>query len=150
MKEKIKFIIIVLVFVLLLISISIFMKNKTTVTINNNEMENQSNNKYKSNVIEVTRENFEEEVLNSDKKVLIDFYATWCEPCKQLSPIIDKVSLEATNVKFVRIDVDKNEQLSYVYRIQYMPTLIVVENGNEINRSIGLIDKNSILELIEK
>ena len=150
MKEKIKFIIIVLLFVLLLISISIFMKNKTTVTINNNEMENQSNNKYKSNVIEVTRENFEEEVLNSDKKVLIDFYATWCEPCKQLSPIIDKVSLEATNVKFVRIDVDKNEQLSYVYRIQYMPTLIVVENGNEINRSIGLIDKNSILELIEK
>lgn len=150
MKEKIKFIIIVLVFVLLLISISIFMKNKTTVTINNNEMENQSNNKYKSNVIEVTRENFEKEVLNSDKKVLIDFYATWCEPCKQLSPIIDKVSLEATNVKFVRIDVDKNEQLSYVYRIQYMPTLIVVENGNEINRSIGLIDKNSILELIEK
>ena len=150
MKEKIKFIIIVLVFVLLLISISIFMKNKTTVTINNNEMENKSNNKYKSNVIEVTRENFEEEVLNSDKKVLIDFYATWCEPCKQLSPIIDKVSLEATNVKFVRIDVDKNEQLSYVYRIQYMPTLIVVENGNEINRSIGLIDKNSILELIEK
>ncbi len=150
MKEKIKFIIIVLVFVLLLISISIFMKNKTTVTINNNEMENQSNNKYKSNVIEVTRENFEEEVLNSDKKVLIDFYATWCEPCKQLSPIIDKVSLEATNVKFVRIDVDKNEQLSYAYGIQYMPTLIVVENGNEINRSIGLIDKNSILELIEK
>ena len=150
MKEKTKLIILILVFVLLLILINNFMKDKSTNIIADNEKSKQSNNTAESNVIDVYEENFEKEVLNSDKRVLIDFYATWCGPCKQLSPIIDKVSLETENIKFVRIDVDKNEELSTKYGIQYMPTLVLIDNGKEVDRSIGLIDKDSLLKFIGK
>ncbi len=152
MKEKIKLIVLIIIFILFLICINTFMKNKTDSIIDRSKVLEQEKNSTinKNEIIEVIEENFDEEVLNSDKKVLIDFYATWCEPCKQLSPIIDIVSSEIEDVKFVRIDVDKNKELSYKYQIQYMPTLIVIENGNEINRSVGLINKDSIKKLIGK
>ena len=152
MKEKIKLIVLIIIFILFLICINTFMKNKTDSIIDRSKVLEQEKNSTinKNEIIEVVEENFDEEVLNSDKKVLIDFYATWCEPCKQLSPIIDIVSSEIEDVKFVRIDVDKNKELSYKYQIQYMPTLIVIENGNEINRSVGLINKDSIKKLIGK
>ena len=152
MKEKIKLIVLIIIFILFLICINTFMKNKTDSIIDRSKVLEQEKNSTinKNEIIEVVEENFDEEVLNSDKKVLIDFYATWCEPCKQLSPIIDIVSSEIEDVKFVRIDGDKNKELSYKYQIQYMPTLIVIENGNEINRSVGLINKDSIKKLIGK
>lgn len=101
-------------------------------------------------VIDVNTNNFEVEVINSDKKVLIDFYADWCGPCKRLSPIVDKVAKEKTDVKFVRIDVDNNKELANRYNVSSIPTLVVIENGKEINRSVGLIPEDSILTLIGK
>ena len=101
-------------------------------------------------VIDVNTNNFETEVINSDKKVLIDFYADWCGPCNRLSPIVDKVSVDNKDVKFVRIDVDKNEDLMTKYNVRSIPTLVVIENGKEINRSVGLIPEDKILNLIGK
>jgi len=103
-----------------------------------------------STVIEVTMETFEAEVLNSDKKILIDFYATWCGPCKKLSPIIEEVANEMDSIKFVKIDVDAEEKLASQYGIHSIPTLVMIENGKEVTRSIGLISKDEVKEIINK
>ncbi len=92
---------------------------------------------------------FEEEVLKSDKTVLVDFYADWCGPCKMLSPIIDKVSEENTDVKFVKVNVDANPDLAEKYEVMSIPTLIVIKNGETVNRSVGLVDKTAIEEIIK-
>lgn len=101
------------------------------------------------NVLEITSENFEKEVLQSDKKVLIDFYADWCGPCKMLSPIIEEVSGEETNVKFVKLNIDEAEDIAIEYQVMSIPTLVVIENGKEVNRSVGLIDKEQVKDLIK-
>lgn len=132
-------------------------------SVNNSTMINSINNESKlveesqntaetteSAVIDVNTSNFETEVINSDKKVLIDFYADWCGPCKRLSPIVDKVSVDNKDVKFVRIDVDKNKDLMTKYNVSSIPTLVVIENGEEINRSVGLIPEDKVLNLIGK
>lgn len=119
-----------------------------------NDLENiDANNENTSNkvgqVIEVTENTFEEEVLNSDQTVLIDFYADWCGPCKILSPIIEEVAKENPDFKVVKIDVDSNENLAYEYRAYSIPTLVVIENGVEVNRAVGAIPKKDVLELIK-
>ena len=129
--------------------------NSTIVNTVNNEtnlIEESENvvQTTESAVIDVNASNFETEVINSDKKVLIDFYADWCGPCNRLSPIVDKVSVDNKDVKFVRIDVDKNEELMTRYNVRSIPTLVVIENGKEINRSVGLIPEDKILNLIGK
>lgn len=101
------------------------------------------------NVLEITSENFEKEVLESDKKVLIDFYADWCGPCKMLSPIIEEVSGEEANVKFVKLNIDQAEDIAIDYQVMSIPTLVVMENGKEVNRSVGLIDKDQVKDLIK-
>ena len=78
---------------------------------------------------------------------VVDFYATWCGPCKMLEPVVEEVANENENLKVVRIDVDKNVNLVYKYNIQAMPTLVVVQNGQEVKRSVGVIPKQNILEL---
>ena len=114
--------------------------------------EDNSNDKIQvteDKVIKVTEENFEEEVLKSDKKVLIDFYADWCGPCKVLSPIVEEVAKENPDIKVVKINVDENNELSYKYKTYSIPTLVVIENGVEVNRAVGAIPKDSILELVK-
>ena len=100
-------------------------------------------------VIKVTETTFEKEVLNSDKKVLIDFYADWCNPCKVLSPIVEEVAKENPDLKVVKINVDENENLAYKYRAYSIPTLVVIENGEEVERAVGAIPKESILDLVK-
>ena len=120
---------------------------------NNNTKSNVTNNNahiVEYAVIDVNASSFETEVINSDKKVLIDFYADWCGPCNRLSPIVDKVAKDNKDIKVVRIDVDKNESLMTKYNVRSIPTLVVIENGKEINRSVGLIPEDSILALIGK
>lgn len=100
-------------------------------------------------VIEVTEESFDEEVLKSDKTVLIDFYADWCNPCKILSPIVEEFAKENPDIKVVKIDVDANESLSYKYGANYIPLLVVIENGKEVNRNTGVIPKEEIFDLVK-
>ena len=100
-------------------------------------------------ILKVNNDSFEKEVLQSDKKVLVDFYADWCGPCKMLSPIVTEVAKENPDVKVVKIDVDAEQDLAIEYQVMSIPTLVVIKDGNEVNRAIGLIDKSEILSLIQ-
>lgn len=100
-------------------------------------------------ILKVTSENFEKEVLQSDKPVLIDFYADWCGPCKMLSPIVDEVAEENTDIKVVKINVDNAQDLAMKYQVMSIPTLVVIREGREVNRSVGLIDKSEVISLIK-
>lgn len=99
-------------------------------------------------VIDVNKSNFEEEVLKSNKKVLVDFNADWCGPCKMLRPVLDQIAEENDNIKIVSINVDYNEKLSRDYNVFSIPCLVVIENGKEINRSVGMIPKSEVEKLI--
>lgn len=100
-------------------------------------------------MIKITNENFEEEILKSDKPVLIDFYADWCAPCKMLSPIIEQVAEENKEIKVVKINVDDLQDIAIKYEVMSIPTLVVIKNGQEVNRSIGFVSKSQILELVK-
>ena len=101
------------------------------------------------NVIKVTSNNFNQEVLQNKDTVLIDFYADWCGPCKMLSPIVDEVAEENNDIKVVKINVDETQDIADKYDIMSIPTLVVMKNGQEKNRSVGVIDKSEILELVK-
>ncbi|MFV0636174.1 thioredoxin [Mitsuokella sp.] len=96
----------------------------------------------------ITKDNFESEVLKAEGTVLIDFWATWCGPCRMLSPIVDEVANERTDVKVGKINVDEQPELAQQFGIMSIPTLIVFRNGQKVNESIGLIPKEKVEELI--
>ncbi|MBE5935588.1 MAG: thioredoxin [Lachnospiraceae bacterium] len=100
-------------------------------------------------VLEVTKNNFNEEVLNSDKKVLVDFWASWCGPCKMIAPVVEGIANENNNIKVVKVNVDEEGELAAQYQIMSIPTLVVIENGEIVNKSVGLISKSEIQELVK-
>lgn len=100
-------------------------------------------------VIKVNKESFETEVLKAEGKVLVDFFADWCGPCKMLSPIVDEVAEENTDIKVCKINVDDEPEISMRYNVMSIPTLVVIENGEEVNKSVGLVSKDEILNLVK-
>ena len=98
-------------------------------------------------VTELTTKNFHEEAELSDKPVLIDFWATWCGPCRMLSPLVDEIAEERDDIKVCKVNVDDQGELAAQFGIQAIPTLIVMKNGEVANRSMGYIPKEEILEL---
>ena len=100
-------------------------------------------------VIELTTENFEAEVTEYKGKVLVDFWASWCPPCKMLSPVVDEVAEEVNDVKICKINVDEQQALAMKFKVASIPTLIVFNDGEEVNRSMGFIPKDAVLELIQ-
>ena len=100
-------------------------------------------------ILEVMSENFQKEVLESEKTVLIDFYADWCGPCKMLSPIVQEVASENDDIKVVKVNIDNEQDLAIKYSVMSIPTLIVIKNGEVENMSVGLISKDEILNLIK-
>lgn len=100
-------------------------------------------------IIDGTKTNFEEEVLKAKQKVLVDFNAQWCGPCRMLSPILEDIA-ESTDHKIVSIDVDAEMELAAKYEISSIPCLIVFENGEAVERVIGLKSKAEILKLVEE
>ncbi len=147
MKKKIIIAISIVVFVLALVVISIFLNRQNETEIEGNDK--QETAKTEEKIIEVTSRNFEEEVIKSEKPVIIDFYATWCGPCKRLSPIIEEVARENENVKFVKIDIDNIKDITLEYQVKSIPTLLLIQNGEEKDRIVGIVDKNQILDFIE-
>lgn len=99
-------------------------------------------------VIEITMDNYEAEVLQSDKPVLMDFWASWCGPCQMLSPIVDKISEENEDLKVVKVNVDDQPDLARRFRIMSIPTLVIMKDCEEINRLMGLVSKQEILQML--
>ena len=166
MKNKILTIVWIIVFIGVLVLLNIFMEKQSqnyitennivssntltnntenVLTVNN---DNDNENKNTSKIINVTSENFKEEVINSDKTVLIDFYATWCEPCKIMSPIIDMIANENDNVKVVKIDVDISQEIAAEYGAYSIPTFVVIKDGEEVSRTVGITKKVELLKMI--
>lgn len=100
-------------------------------------------------VMALTTSNFDAEVTEYKGKVLVDFWASWCPPCKMLSPVVDEVAEEATDVKVCKINVDEQPELAMKFKVASIPTLIVFTDGVEVNRSLGFIPKNAVMELIQ-
>ena len=100
-------------------------------------------------VLKIGAEEFKTEVLEESKTVLVDFYADWCGPCKMIAPIIEAVAKEKENTKFVKINVDDAQELAMEYNVMSIPTLVLIKDGKEINRIVGLVDKSELLEIIK-
>ncbi len=100
-------------------------------------------------VMHITKTNFETEVLQSDKPVLIDFWAAWCGPCQMLLPIIDAVAEEVNDVKICKINVDEEPELAAKYNVMTIPTLIYMKNGTVIETSVGVRPKTEIIKMIQ-
>ncbi len=101
-------------------------------------------------VVKITKDNFENEVINSEMPVLIDFYADWCGPCKILSPIIDQLSDEVSNIKVAKINVDEETELARKYEVMSIPTLAVFKNGEVVEKTLGVKSKRDILKMVEQ
>ena len=102
-------------------------------------------------VLNVTSENYESEVLKSDKKVLIDFYADWCGPCKMMSPIIDEIAEEMKEtIKVGKINVDENQDLAMEYGVMSIPTIVILKNGEVQKTFVGVTDKEEIKQAINE
>lgn len=99
-------------------------------------------------VLELTKENFDT-ILNTDKKILIDFFATWCGPCRMVSPIIDEIAEEHPEFTVCKVDVDKNPDLAGEFGVMSIPTLVVIKNKEVINKSMGARPKAQILSMLE-
>lgn len=100
-------------------------------------------------VVHVTNETFEKEVMQAEGKVLVDFWASCCGPCRMLGPVIDQLGNELTDVKVCKIDVDANQELAGKYKVETIPTLVVLEGGKEIKRSVGVQPKPAILAMLK-
>ena len=101
-------------------------------------------------IIEITKDNFQAEVLNSDKPVLIDFWASWCGPCKMLSPVVDQIADEHPEIKVGKINVDDEGELAGQFGVMSIPTLLVFKDGKIAGQSVGVRPKNFILEMLGK
>ena len=99
--------------------------------------------------IQVTKENFQEIVLNAEKKVLLDFWAPWCGPCRMVLPIVEEIAGEREDIVVGKVNVDEQPALAERYGVMTIPTLIVFENGEEQERSVGAKNKRAILNMVD-
>ena len=100
-------------------------------------------------VIKLTKDNFEAEVMNCDKPVLIDFYADWCGPCRMLSPVVDEIAKEREDILVGKINVDECPELAQAFGVVSIPTLVVMKQGNVLQQSAGVRPKAQILAMLE-
>lgn len=99
-------------------------------------------------LLHITKDNFEQEVLKSEKVVLLDFFATWCGPCRMVGPILEEIAAERDDIKVVKIDVDQEPELASQFGVSSIPLLVVMKDGKTVNQALGARPKNQILNLI--
>ncbi|MCI9603751.1 MAG: thioredoxin [Ruminococcus sp.] len=100
-------------------------------------------------VLKITAQNFEQEVLQSDKPVLVDFYADWCGPCKMMAPVIEEIAEEADDIKVGKLNIDNEMEIAQKYGVMSIPTLIVFKNGEEVKRDLGAKPKKAVLDMFK-
>lgn len=142
MSKKILTVILIIIFILSLVLLNKFLNNGNNKDIKKDEEEK------KMEILKVTNSNFESEVLSSEKIVLVDFYADWCGPCKMLSPIVEEIAKENEDIKVVKINVDNEQELAIQYGVMSIPTVVAIKQGEEIDRRIGLVDKEELLNMV--
>ena len=98
--------------------------------------------------ININQSNFQNEVMNSDKPVLLDFWAPWCGPCRMVVPIVEEIARERSDIKVGKINVDENPELAGQFGVMSIPTLVVMKNGKVVNQSTGAKPKNAILAML--
>ena len=98
--------------------------------------------------ININHHNFQNEVMNSERKVLLDFWAPWCGPCRMVVPMVEEIAKERPDIKVAKINVDENPELATRFGIMSIPTLVVMENGKIVNQATGARPKNAILAML--
>ena len=99
-------------------------------------------------VININKNNFQDEVMHSDKPVLLDFWASWCGPCRMVSPIVDEIAAERSDIKVGKSNVDEQPELAAQFGVMSIPTLVVLRNGQVVSRTVGARPKDAILSLL--
>ena len=146
MKNKILILTAAVGFVLILVLMNIFLNSQNDL---DSEIEMSGKEENAMDVLNVTSANFQEEVLNSEKTVLIDFYADWCGPCKMFSPVVEAVANENEDIKVVKVNVDNAQDLAIQYQVMSIPTVVIIKDGKEINRNVGMASKSQLLEMVK-
>lgn len=99
-------------------------------------------------VLTITKENFQEEVMKSEKPVLLDFWASWCGPCRMVSPTVDEIAEEMPDIKVGKVNVDEQQELASAFNVMSIPTLIVMENGKVVDQAVGVRPKRQIVSIL--
>lgn len=150
MNKKKKLIIQIILFIILLIGITVgynYVTNKKLEESTTEKELKSSGEGEKVEIIEIkSAEQFEKEVINESGVVFIDFYATWCMPCKTMTPIIEEIAKEHTDVKFAKINIDENEELAIKYNVMSIPTMLIMKNGEVTKTFVGVTNKENIVK----
>ena len=101
-------------------------------------------------ILQLTKENFDEEILGSEQIVLIDFWASWCAPCKMLAPTIDIIASDYPQVKVCKVNVDQEPELAGAFNVSSIPLLVVIKDKKVVNSSVGVVTKEKIVEMLNK
>ncbi|MFW6676256.1 MULTISPECIES: thioredoxin [Lacrimispora] len=101
-------------------------------------------------VLKITKENFEKEVMQSDKPILLDFWASWCGPCKMVGPVVEQVAVETAEVARVgKINVDEEQELAQAFKVMSIPTLVVMKEGKVVKSTVGVQSKQTLLSMLQ-